>query len=100
MGVEKKSLLEKAEGVKQTAKKVVSKSKNSKIKETSSTEVTYDEDSILHLEGLEHIRLRPGMYIGSLGDGSNENDGIYILFKEGNNVFVFFDDSYSFNFIL
>lgn len=83
MGVEKKSLLEKAEGVKQTAKKVVSKSKNSKIKEISSTEVTYDEDSILHLEGLEHIRLRPGMYIGSLGDGSNENDGIYILFKEG-----------------
>ncbi|MCR4953383.1 MAG: type IIA DNA topoisomerase subunit B [Treponema sp.] len=43
----------------------------------------YDEDSIQHLEGLEHIRLRPGMYIGSLGDGSNENDGIYILFKEG-----------------
>ena len=43
----------------------------------------YDEDSILHLEGLEHIRLRPGMYIGSLGDGSNENDGIYILLKEG-----------------
>ena len=43
----------------------------------------YDEDSILHLDGLEHIRLRPGMYIGSLGDGSNENDGIYILLKEG-----------------
>ena len=43
----------------------------------------YDENSIQHLEGLEHIRLRPGMYIGSLGDGSNENDGIYILFKEG-----------------
>ena len=32
---------------------------------------------------MEHIRLRPGMYIGSLGDGSNENDGIYILLKEG-----------------
>ena len=45
--------------------------------------VVYDEDSIQHLEGLEHIRLRPGMYIGSLGDGSNENDGIYILLKEG-----------------
>ena len=43
----------------------------------------YNEDSIQHLEGLEHIRLRPGMYIGSLGDGSNENDGIYILLKEG-----------------
>ncbi len=43
----------------------------------------YDEDSIQHLEGLEHIRRRPGMYIGSLGDGSDENDGIYILLKEG-----------------
>ena len=43
----------------------------------------YDENSIQHLEGLEHIRLRPGMYIGSLGDGANENDGIYILLKEG-----------------
>ena len=56
------------------------------LKATSKVEnssVTYDEDSIIHLEGLEHIRLRPGMYIGSLGDGSNENDGIYILLKEG-----------------
>ncbi|MGP1532116.1 MAG: ATP-binding protein, partial [Treponema sp.] len=50
---------------------------------TKSALSVYDEDSILHLEGLEHIRLRPGMYIGSLGDGSNENDGIYILLKEG-----------------
>lgn len=47
------------------------------------TAAVYDENSIQHLEGLEHIRLRPGMYIGSLGDGSNENDGIYILLKEG-----------------
>lgn len=47
------------------------------------TPAVYDENSIQHLEGLEHIRLRPGMYIGSLGDGSNENDGIYILLKEG-----------------
>ena len=50
---------------------------------SKSASFVYDEDSILHLEGLEHIRLRPGMYIGSLGDGSNENDGIYILLKEG-----------------
>lgn len=50
---------------------------------TPAAPAVYDEDSIQHLEGLEHIRLRPGMYIGSLGDGSNENDGIYILLKEG-----------------
>ena len=49
----------------------------------SKAPAVYDENSIQHLEGLEHIRLRPGMYIGSLGDGSNENDGIYILLKEG-----------------
>ena len=54
---------------------------SSKVKDTSSA--VYDENSIQHLEGLEHIRLRPGMYIGSLGDGTNENDGIYILLKEG-----------------
>ena len=58
----------------------VSSKATSKVENSS---VTYDEDSIIHLEGLEHIRLRPGMYIGSLGDGSNENDGIYILLKEG-----------------
>lgn len=49
----------------------------------SASSAVYDESSIQHLEGLEHIRLRPGMYIGSLGDGTNENDGIYILLKEG-----------------
>ena len=53
------------------------------VKTPAAQNVVYDENSIQHLEGLEHIRLRPGMYIGSLGDGSNENDGIYILFKEG-----------------
>lgn len=53
------------------------------VSKVENSSVTYDEDSIIHLEGLEHIRLRPGMYIGSLGDGSNENDGIYILLKEG-----------------
>jgi topoisomerase-4 subunit B len=43
---------------------------------------TYDEDAIKTLSSLEHIRLRSGMYIGRLGDGSNMEDGIYILLKE------------------
>ena len=43
---------------------------------------TYNEDSIRTLEWNEHIRLRPGMYIGKLGDGSSPDDGIYILLKE------------------
>lgn len=42
----------------------------------------YDENSIRTLSSLEHIRLRSGMYIGRLGDGSNFDDGIYILMKE------------------
>jgi len=42
----------------------------------------YDEDSIKTLSSLEHIRLRTGMYIGRLGDGSNFDDGIYVLLKE------------------
>ena len=42
----------------------------------------YDESSIVHLEDMEHIRLRPGMYIGKLGDGSSHDDGIYVLIKE------------------
>lgn len=63
--------------------KPAAKAKSKATSKVENSSVTYDEDSILHLEGLEHIRLRPGMYIGSLGDGSNENDGIYILLKEG-----------------
>ncbi len=42
----------------------------------------YTEDSIRSLDWREHIRLRPGMYIGKLGDGSSMDDGIYILIKE------------------
>jgi topoisomerase-4 subunit B len=42
----------------------------------------YDESKIKTLSSLEHIRKRPGMYIGRLGDGSNHDDGIYILLKE------------------
>lgn len=45
-------------------------------------ENNYTEDSIRSLDWKEHIRLRPGMYIGKLGDGSSPDDGIYILLKE------------------
>lgn len=45
-------------------------------------EVKYDEDSIRSLDWREHIRLRPGMYIGKLGDGASMDDGIYVLLKE------------------
>ena len=47
-----------------------------------SNAATYDESKIKTLSSLEHIRLRTGMYIGRLGDGSNPDDGIYILIKE------------------
>ena len=43
---------------------------------------SYDDDSIVHLEDMEHIRRRPGMYIGKLGDGASQDDGIYVLIKE------------------
>lgn len=45
-------------------------------------EANYTEDSIRSLDWKEHIRLRPGMYIGKLGDGSAQDDGIYVLVKE------------------
>ncbi len=45
-------------------------------------QVEYNDDNIRTLTGLEHIRLRPGMYIGRLGDGSSSEDGIYVLLKE------------------
>lgn len=44
--------------------------------------IAYNEDSIRSLDWREHIRLRPGMYIGKLGDGSSADDGIYVLVKE------------------
>jgi len=47
-----------------------------------SEQVKYTEDSIRSLDWREHIRLRPGMYIGKLGDGSAHDDGIYVLIKE------------------
>ena len=45
-------------------------------------EIKYTEDNIRSLDWKEHIRMRPGMYIGKLGDGSSPDDGIYILLKE------------------
>ncbi|MBQ7988416.1 MAG: type IIA DNA topoisomerase subunit B [Bacteroidaceae bacterium] len=44
--------------------------------------VNYDEENIRHLSDMEHVRTRPGMYIGRLGDGSHAEDGIYVLLKE------------------
>ena len=44
--------------------------------------VDYGDSTIVTLEGLEHVRRRPGMYIGKLGDGSHPDDGIYVLLKE------------------
>lgn len=48
----------------------------------ATTQNEYTEDSIRSLDWREHIRLRPGMYIGKLGDGSSMDDGIYVLLKE------------------
>ena len=45
-------------------------------------QVEYTDSNIITLEGLEHVRRRPGMYIGKLGDGSHMDDGIYVLLKE------------------
>ena len=42
----------------------------------------YSESDFKTLEGIEHIRKRPTMYLGKLGDGSEPDDGIYVLFKE------------------
>src|SRR6186713_1366058 len=52
-----------------------------KVKDTSDL-FDYNEESIKSLDWKEHIRLRPGMYIGKLGDGSSPDDGIYVLAKE------------------
>lgn len=52
------------------------------MSETKQNLFDYTEDSIKSLDWREHIRLRPGMYIGKLGDGSSPDDGIYVLLKE------------------
>ena len=57
-------------------------SENNDELQQNGREVVYDESTIRHLEDTEHIRTRPGMYIGRLGDGSHAEDGIYVLLKE------------------
>ena len=50
--------------------------------ETAQEAVQYTDENIRHLSDMEHVRTRPGMYIGRLGDGSLPEDGIYVLLKE------------------
>ena len=50
--------------------------------EQANEQVQYDDENIRHLSDMEHVRTRPGMYIGRLGDGSLPEDGIYVLLKE------------------
>ena len=52
------------------------------IIEENEFKTNYTDDSIKHLSDMEHVRTRPGMYIGRLGDGSHPEDGIYVLLKE------------------
>jgi Type IIA topoisomerase (DNA gyrase/topo II, topoisomerase IV), B subunit len=55
---------------------------NEELYTNQNEQIIYNEDNIVTLEGLEHVRLRPGMYIGKLGDGKHTDDGIYVLLKE------------------
>ena len=52
------------------------------IIELQNEQVRYDDENIRHLSDMEHVRTRPGLYIGRLGDGSLPEDGIYVLLKE------------------
>ena len=56
--------------------------KNEEINHKSQETVAYTDDNIRHLSDMEHVRTRPGMYIGRLGDGNLPEDGIYVLLKE------------------
>ena len=56
--------------------------KNTMEEELIKNTVEYTEDNIRHLDDMEHIRVRSGMYIGRLGDGQQNDDGIYVLLKE------------------
>src|SRR6185369_11949211 len=60
----------------------MAKEKETTKESTKTNLFDYNEESIRSLDWKEHIRLRPGMYIGKLGDGSSPDDGIYVLIKE------------------
>ena len=79
-----KKVTAKKAAVKKTAAKAAPKKAAAKsaAKPAASGGSVYDESKIKTLSSLEHIRLRTGMYIGRLGDGSNPDDGIYVLLKE------------------
>lgn len=80
------SLFEKAASeteIKKSDKKLAeAKAKDPNANQKTKKNANYSDDQVKHLDALEHIRLRSGMYIGRLGDGSNQNDGIYVLVKE------------------
>ena len=52
------------------------------IQENNIEQVAYTDENIRKLSDVDHIRTRPGMYIGRLGDGTHAEDGIYVLLKE------------------
>src|SRR6476660_7401923 len=60
----------------------MAKEKETSKESTKTNLFDYNEESIRSLDWKEHIRMRPGMYIGKLGDGSSPDDGIYVLVKE------------------
>jgi len=60
----------------------MAKEKETSKESTKANLFDYNEESIRSLDWKEHIRMRPGMYIGKLGDGSSPDDGIYVLVKE------------------
>ena len=55
---------------------------NEELEQNGGQTVAYTDDNIRHLSDMDHVRTRPGMYIGRLGDGSHAEDGIYVLLKE------------------
>ncbi|WP_147644933.1 toprim domain-containing protein [Treponema pectinovorum] len=81
--VEEKTPVKRGTTAEQAAKNLAhAKSIDPSLKNDGKKLAAYDDSQIKHLDALEHIRLRSGMYIGRLGDGSNQNDGIYVLLKE------------------